>query len=71
MASDDRLLSEGEAAEYLGLSPHTLNRWRVVRAGPPFIKIGAKAVRYRLPDLAAWVESQRKQTNTGKGGVAC
>lgn len=68
MSGEDRLLSEVEAAQLLGLSPHTLNRWRVARKGPPFIKIGARVVKYRLSDLTTWVESQRKQTNTGKAG---
>ncbi len=72
MASvDERLLNEAESAQFLGLSPNTLNRWRCLRKGPEFVKLGGRSVRYRLSDLTAWVESQRKMTSGAKGGAAC
>lgn len=69
VTADERLLSQAEAAEFLGVSPHTLNRWRVVRQGPEYIKFGQRLVRYRFADLAAWVESQRKRTSTNVGAA--
>lgn len=47
----------------LGVSPHTLNRWRVLRRGPEFLKLGARIVKYRAADLTAWAETGRKRTD--------
>jgi len=44
-----RLLDVPEAAEYLGLSKSTLDKWRCYGEGPQFIKMG-RAIRYRLSD---------------------
>lgn len=52
------------AAKYLNLSPHTLDRWRWSGDGPQFVKLG-RSVRYRLKDLADFVESSLK-VNTSK-----
>ena len=46
-----------EAAEYLGLSKPTLERYRLTGDGPPFCKLG-KSVRYRRVDLDAWLASR-------------
>jgi len=45
-----------QAAELLGLSKNTLNRWRYTGDGPRFVKLG-RAVRYRREDLDNWVAS--------------
>lgn len=42
------------AAEYLGLSPATLETMRSRGGGPPFVKLGRRVV-YRQQDLDAWV----------------
>jgi predicted DNA-binding transcriptional regulator AlpA len=47
------LLNEFAVAEMLGISVATVRRWRLLRSGPKYVKIGA-AVRYRLEDLTAW-----------------
>lgn len=44
------LLTNTEAAEYLRLSPRTLDRWRWAGRGPKFKKVGG-AVRYARSDL--------------------
>ena len=31
-------------------------RWRLLRQGPTFIRVGAASVRYRPADLAAFIE---------------
>lgn len=48
------LLRETQAADYLGLAPKTLARWRWAGKGPTFRKLGA-AVRYTVPDLDAFI----------------
>ena len=45
-----------QAAEYLSLSPSTLEKMRVRGDGPAFVRLGARAVGYRLDDLERWAE---------------
>ncbi len=45
------LLTEKEAAPILRTSIRTLQKWRVNGNGPPFIRISARAIRYRRSDL--------------------
>lgn len=61
-----RLLTDPEAATYLGVSLSFLRQGRMEgrranrSAGPPFIKLG-KAIRYDLQDLDAWLAANRKE----------
>ncbi|WP_414119489.1 helix-turn-helix transcriptional regulator [Streptomyces sp. CWNU-52H] len=49
------------AAEYLGLSPHTLYVWRHRRQGPPSFRMGPRGrVMYRLEALDAWIREQER-----------
>lgn len=56
----ETLLTTQKAAELLTVSPRTVEAWRSRAAddedpGPPFVRVGG-SVRYRLADLAAWIE---------------
>ena len=63
-------LDTREAAAWLGLSPKTLERYRVSDEGPDFQRIGAR-VRYLLEDLEAWASARRrKEPPGGKKTVA-
>jgi hypothetical protein len=62
------LLDERAAGEHLGgngkpRSLRTMQRWRQIGCGPPFIKIGA-AVRYDDKDLDEWLARQRRQSTS-------
>lgn len=50
-----------EAAEFLGVSPHTLRGWRVQKKGPLYRKTG-KGVIYLRKDLEAFLENNKKLT---------
>ena len=50
-------LKVAAAAERLGLSPSTLNKWRVQGCGPKFVKLG-RSVAYRPADIDAWLAEQ-------------
>lgn len=66
----DKLLDEREAAELIGVSPSTLNSWRVRRVGPRFLKIG-RLVKYRASAISAWIDAQEIGTSDqpkGAGG---
>lgn len=54
------LLDERETATRLKLAISTLRNWRAKRIGPPYLKLGARCVRYRLEDLEKFiVQGQR------------
>ena len=44
-------LSESEAADYLGLSKKTLQRWHFDHKGPAYAKLNGKLIRYHQSDL--------------------
>lgn len=52
------LLDTKQAANYLGVTPRTLEVWRCVkRHDIPYIKVG-RLVKYRQGDLDTWLESR-------------
>ena len=53
----ETLLNEHDVARITGMSVATVRRWRLFRQGPKYIKIGA-AVRYKVEDISAWLESR-------------
>ncbi|MFD3525844.1 helix-turn-helix transcriptional regulator [Streptomyces sp. NPDC058653] len=54
-------LNVSDAAEYLGLSPHTLYVWRHRRQGPPSFRMGRRGrVMYRVEAVDAWVREQEQ-----------
>lgn len=50
-------LNNGEAAQFLNLSPRTLEKHRVIGGGPRFRKFGRRVV-YALADLENWANSR-------------
>ena len=66
MRDDTTYLDTRAAAAHLGLSPRTLDRYRVSGEGPAFYKLGTR-VRYRLADLEAWAESRRRRSTSDDG----
>jgi len=57
-----QLLSTPQAAKFLNVSIAFLERDRWAGARVPFIKVGSRAVRYRLDDLEAYIKNQRHQS---------
>jgi predicted DNA-binding transcriptional regulator AlpA len=53
----ETLLNEHDVARITGLSVASVRRWRLLRQGPKYLKIGA-AVRYKSEDISAWLESR-------------
>jgi len=56
-AQPQRYLTNDEAAEYLRLSPRTLEKQRVIGGGPRFRKFGRR-VMYAVADLDAWADQR-------------
>jgi hypothetical protein len=59
-------LTGRQAAGLLGLSPRTLESWRLTGEGPPFMKFGRKVV-YAVDDLRAWTEERRRRSTSDSG----
>lgn len=57
----DRLLTQKQLAERWDVSPRTLERWRWLKEGPRYTKIGS-AVRYSLADVAAFESTGLRAT---------
>jgi predicted DNA-binding transcriptional regulator AlpA len=53
----EALLNEHDVARVTGLSVASVRRWRLLRQGPKYLKIGA-AVRYKSEYISAWLESR-------------
>lgn len=58
-----KLLTPKQAAEFLGVHPVSLEKWRngrsarkgkVPPSGPRYIRLGERSIRYRQEDLEAW-----------------
>ncbi len=56
-AQPARYLTNDEAAEFLRLSPRTLEKQRVIGGGPRFRKFGRR-VMYAVADLEAWADAR-------------
>ena len=55
-------LRERDAANYLGLSPRTLQQWRYLGRGPRFVRVSDRCIRYRMRDLDDWLASRLVET---------
>lgn len=55
------------AAEYLGVSPATLCKWRVFGGGPRYKKLG-RVVVYDPADLRQWLQAQSRDSTSQPGG---
>lgn len=65
-------LNQDELAERWGVSPKTLERWRVLGIGPCYLKLNGKVV-YRVEDVEAFERQSLRQSTSepiGTGGGA-
>ncbi|HCI1651750.1 TPA: helix-turn-helix domain-containing protein [Pseudomonas aeruginosa] len=62
-AHPPRYLTNDEAAEYLRLSPRTMEKQRVIGGGPKFRKFGRR-VMYAVADLDAWADTRSYDTTS-------
>ena len=63
------ILNTTQAANYIGISKAFLERDRWAGARIPFIKVGSRAVRYRLSDLDTFLDSQVRQSTSDTGNL--
>lgn len=56
-------LSEKEVAALTGRAVSTLRNERHLRRGIPYLKISARSIRYKTPDVIATMEARRIDPN--------
>lgn len=59
-----QLLTTAEAVERLGLSPRTVEMWRITGDGPRYRKLGRRAVRYAESELAAFAAANTRDSTS-------
>ncbi len=64
-----RYLTNSEAADFLKLSPRTLEKQRVIGGGPRFRKFGRRVV-YAIDDLVTWAEARGCDSTSDQNYVA-
>ena len=55
-----------EAAKYVALAASTLTKMRLTGDGPPFVKVGPRAIAYRKADVDAWLEARVRRSTSDK-----
>jgi len=70
----ERLMTETEAAAFLGVTRRALQQWRLNGSGPKYVKISQRCVRYRRIELIKWSEerlrsSTSERMDTVEGGM--
>ena len=66
MTNTEPLVTQEEVAEYLSVSTRTLEHWRRVNLGPPYVKLGTRAVRYRMSEVGRWLAPVTTYTHQGE-----
>ena len=61
------LLTEAEAARLLGFTPRFLQERRYKGGGPKFVRVSARAIRYRREDLETWAEERLRTSTSDRG----
>lgn len=59
-----RVITEKEAAERLGVSKATLQRWRIANIGPRYVQLGVRRIGYRIDRLLEWLSGQERGTGS-------
>jgi len=61
-------LTQSELAVRFRVSPRTLERWRWLKTGPTYTKLGGK-VAYALADIEAYERRRRAETHSSIIGI--
>ena len=62
MTIPGRYMTQSEAADYLGVSQRTLEKWRHDGKGPGYVKVSRKMIRYVRETLDRFMDSLQVRT---------
>ena len=62
--TDDKYITEKQASELTGLSVAFFQKKRWQGDGPPFIRVSARAIRYKESVLRAWMDEREKMSTS-------
>jgi predicted DNA-binding transcriptional regulator AlpA len=63
----EEAVNTSEASRLVGFPVCTLHTWRSRGDGPPFLKIGARSVRYQRRALLQWMAERQRRNTADKG----
>ncbi len=63
----DEAVDTAEASRIIGFPVCTLHTWRSRGDGPPFLKIGARSVRYQRRTLLQWMADRQRRNTADRG----
>lgn len=63
----DEAIDTEEASRIVGFPPCTLHTWRCRGEGPPFLKLGARSVRYQRRALLEWLAARQRRNTSDPG----
>jgi hypothetical protein len=66
---DTRHLNQEQLSRRWSISPRTLERWRWLKMGPPYLKIGGRVV-YRVQDVERYETSRAHNAASSRVGSA-
>jgi predicted DNA-binding transcriptional regulator AlpA len=58
LTPSSQLLSTAQVSDLLNLQPATLKKWRMLGIGPKYVRVGRRAIRYRLADVKKFVSAR-------------
>ena len=64
------LISETEAADFLDLTPRSMQGMRQRGGGPPFFRLSARCVKYTLYRLKCWYDARLRSSTSDPGPAA-
>ena len=67
LPAHEHAMSEHVAAEFIGSSPRTLQRWRGTGEGPPYHRLGRRKIIYFRSELLGWLSSRRHTSTSAEG----
>lgn len=65
-----RQLATPAAADFLGVHPRTLEKFRLTGDGPRYVEVSKRCIRYRICDLIAWQEARLRRSTGDPGSQA-
>ena len=64
------LVDEKVAAQFLGVTDRTVQKWRQTGGGPRHIVLSSRCIRYRRIDLREWAEARLRLSTSDPGKAA-